>query len=73
MLKGKKEVPVLPDINVDSKKLPKEFDSRKHWPECTNVISHIRDQGSCGSCWAVASASGNVNLSVFQFILFFIY
>ena len=62
MLKGNnKEVPILPDIIDDSQKLPKEFDSRKQWPECTEVISHIRDQGSCGSCWAVASASGNVN------------
>nr|AAR12009.1 cathepsin B-like proteinase [Triatoma infestans] len=31
--------------------LPKEFDARKHWPNCTS-IAEIRDQGSCGSCWA---------------------
>jgi len=31
--------------------LPKEFDSRTAWPECYS-ISEIRDQGSCGSCWA---------------------
>lgn len=33
------------------KDLPAEFDSRKAWPECP-TIGEIRDQGSCGSCWA---------------------
>jgi len=31
--------------------LPAEFDSRKNWPDCP-TIQEIRDQGSCGSCWA---------------------
>uniref|UniRef100_A0A1B6C2V6 Peptidase C1A papain C-terminal domain-containing protein n=2 Tax=Clastoptera arizonana TaxID=38151 RepID=A0A1B6C2V6_9HEMI len=31
--------------------LPTEFDSRKQWPNCP-TIREIRDQGSCGSCWA---------------------
>nr|ABS57370.1 cathepsin B2 [Trichobilharzia regenti] len=31
--------------------LPKEFDARKYWPHCPS-ISEIRDQSSCGSCWA---------------------
>ncbi|XP_064095446.1 cathepsin B-like isoform X2 [Macrobrachium nipponense] len=32
-------------------KIPKEFDSRTAWSMCP-TISEIRDQGSCGSCWA---------------------
>lgn len=31
--------------------LPEEFDARKQWPQCPS-ISEIRDQSSCGSCWA---------------------
>lgn len=33
------------------KDLPEEFDSRTNWPHCP-TIGEIRDQGSCGSCWA---------------------
>lgn len=42
--------------NFNAAALPKEFDSRKKWPECAETIKHVRDQGSCGSCWAVAAA-----------------
>jgi len=31
--------------------LPEEFDARKQWPNCPS-IGEVRDQGSCGSCWA---------------------
>ncbi|CAJ0594484.1 unnamed protein product [Cylicocyclus nassatus] len=36
--------------------LPKEFDARKHWPQCPS-IGTIRDQSRCASCWAVAITS----------------
>uniref|UniRef100_A0A8R1DHS7 Pept_C1 domain-containing protein n=1 Tax=Caenorhabditis japonica TaxID=281687 RepID=A0A8R1DHS7_CAEJA len=35
--------------------IPDSFDSRAQWPTCTS-ISTIRDQSSCGSCWAVSAA-----------------
>jgi len=31
--------------------LPDSFDSRDQWPNCAS-IKEVRDQGSCGSCWA---------------------
>ncbi|XP_015374882.1 PREDICTED: cathepsin B-like [Diuraphis noxia] len=31
--------------------LPENFDAREHWPNCP-TIREVRDQGSCGSCWA---------------------
>ena len=35
----------------DFEDIPESFDSRKQWPNCP-TINEIRDQGSCGSCWA---------------------
>jgi cathepsin B len=34
--------------------LPKEFDSRKQWPDCTFPV---RAQEKCGACWAFSAAS----------------
>lgn len=34
-----------------TEKLPDNFDARQNWPQCP-TIQEIRDQGSCGSCWA---------------------
>lgn len=37
--------------SIGDETIPENFDARKQWPECP-TISEIRDQGSCGSCWA---------------------
>uniref|UniRef100_A0A672IJ25 Cathepsin B n=1 Tax=Salarias fasciatus TaxID=181472 RepID=A0A672IJ25_SALFA len=48
MMKGRR----LPEVRPgDSIKLPDSFDARQQWPNCP-TIQQIRDQGSCGSCWA---------------------
>ncbi|CAD5229187.1 unnamed protein product [Bursaphelenchus okinawaensis] len=31
--------------------IPKQFDARTNWPNCPSIRA-IRDQSSCGSCWA---------------------
>nr|AFS89610.1 procathepsin B precursor [Phenacoccus solenopsis] len=42
-------------VSKISENLPDEFDSRVRWPNCP-TIREIRDQGSCGACWAFAAA-----------------
>merc|ERR1711865_383869 len=36
--------------------LPAEFDAATTWPSCS-VIANVRDQSSCGSCWAFGSTA----------------
>ncbi|XP_044269569.1 cathepsin B-like [Tribolium madens] len=43
---------VIHNFNLED--IPKTFDARTKWPNCES-LNRIRDQGSCGSCWAFAA------------------
>ena len=42
-------------FDPESVGLPRAFDARVAFPKCAGVIGSVRDQGKCGSCWAVAA------------------
>eukprot|EP00290_Baffinella_frigidus_P013791 CAMPEP_0180141616 /NCGR_PEP_ID=MMETSP0986-20121125/15032_1 /TAXON_ID=697907 /ORGANISM="non described non described, Strain CCMP2293" /LENGTH=408 /DNA_ID=CAMNT_0022084539 /DNA_START=21 /DNA_END=1248 /DNA_ORIENTATION=+ len=51
-LKEPEEMKAAPRTDYATKgPLPDNFDARTNWPKCTS-IAHIRDQSTCGSCWA---------------------
>ena len=39
----------------DDNGLPAQFDARKSWPECSEIIGHVYDQGNCASWWVSSS------------------
>jgi len=46
-----------PAVETPKADIPKAFDARTAFPECTETISRIADQSACGSCWAVSAAT----------------
>jgi len=43
-----------PEPLLSDEPLPKAFDARTRWPACRSIAT-IRNQGSCGSCWAFSA------------------
>jgi cathepsin B len=50
------EEPEVFDVPATNGDLPTEFDSATNWKQCS-VIGNVRDQSSCGSCWAFGSTA----------------
>ncbi|CAH0579303.1 unnamed protein product [Chrysodeixis includens] len=55
-LKLRSETPIMKHDPAVIASLPENFDPREKWPFCP-TLNEIRDQGSCGSCYAVGTAS----------------
>ncbi|XP_030747685.1 cathepsin B-like [Sitophilus oryzae] len=49
-------VEFTPTIHNEDEELPESFDAREAWPDCADIIGFIRDQSTCGSCWAFSTA-----------------
>ncbi|RCN25847.1 hypothetical protein ANCCAN_28438 [Ancylostoma caninum] len=47
-IEAKQHLSPTKDLDID---IPETFDAREAWPDCQS-IKNIRDQSSCGSCWA---------------------
>ncbi|CAD8209473.1 unnamed protein product [Paramecium octaurelia] len=47
----------LPESTVqfENLEIPESFDARVQWPNCDS-IKEVRDQSTCGSCWAFGAA-----------------
>lgn len=42
-------------FSTSTSDIPANFDLRTAFPNCANIVGHVRDQSNCGSCWAFGS------------------
>lgn len=47
---------VFPHTFLQALTIPESFDAREEWGSKCPSLHEVRDQGNCGSCWAVAAA-----------------
>jgi cathepsin B len=53
---GDAEYDEPPTVTVQAANgIPDAFDAATNWPDCAPVISLVRDQSACGTCWAFGS------------------
>lgn len=45
------------ELQVRQEHIPDRFNAAQRWGHCAQSILRVRDQGGCGSCWALAAIS----------------